>query len=53
VMGGRCQQEFDHAVPKLARAGTRISVMFRPLDESWAQRSGAVAREAGRWRAQA
>lgn len=38
VMGGRCQQELDHAVPKVAAAGPRLSVMFRPHDEGWVQR---------------
>lgn len=33
VMGGRCQQEFEHAVPKLAHAAPRISVMFREIDD--------------------
>ena len=30
VMGGTCQRTWDHAVPKVARAGPRISVTFRP-----------------------
>lgn len=29
VMGGTCQHRFEHAVPKRAAAGPRISVMFR------------------------
>lgn len=29
VMGGTCQAFFEHAVPKVARDTTRISVMFR------------------------
>ena len=29
VMGGTCQHAFEHAVPKIASAGSRISVMFR------------------------
>lgn len=29
VMGGTCQQTFEHAVPKVARAGMRIALMFR------------------------
>jgi alkylated DNA repair dioxygenase AlkB len=33
VMGGRCQQEWDHAVPKVASAGPRLSIMFRQLDD--------------------
>lgn len=30
VMGGSCQRTHDHAVPKVAKAGPRIAVMFRP-----------------------
>lgn len=29
VMGGSCQRRFQHGVPKVARAGPRISVTFR------------------------
>jgi alkylated DNA repair dioxygenase AlkB len=29
VMGGRCQLDFEHAVPKVKHAGPRISLMFR------------------------
>lgn len=29
VLGGTCQRTWDHAVPKQAGAGSRISVMFR------------------------
>ena len=29
VMGGSCQRTHDHAIPKVARAGPRIAVMFR------------------------
>lgn len=29
VMGGTCQSTFEHAVPKVAAAGPRISVQFR------------------------
>jgi alkylated DNA repair dioxygenase AlkB len=29
VLGGTCQRTFDHAVPKCAAGGSRISVMFR------------------------
>lgn len=29
VMGGTCQRTWQHAVPKVARAGPRICVMFR------------------------
>lgn len=31
VMGGTCQRTWDHAVPKVAHAGPRIAVMFRPV----------------------
>ncbi len=33
VMGGTCQRTWRHAVPKVAEAGPRIALMFRP---SWA-----------------
>ncbi len=33
VMGGRCQQEFDHCVPKVAAAAPRLSVMLREVDD--------------------
>ena len=32
VMGGSCQRTWEHAVPKQAHAGPRVSVQFRPLD---------------------
>jgi alkylated DNA repair dioxygenase AlkB len=32
VMGGSCQRTWQHAVPKVARAGPRISIQFRPAD---------------------
>ncbi len=32
VMGGSCQRTWEHAVPKAAHAGQRISVQFRPLN---------------------
>jgi len=31
VMGGTCQRTWGHAVPKVARAGPRISLTFRPV----------------------
>lgn len=31
VMGGTCQRTWDHGVPKVASAGPRIAVMFRPV----------------------
>lgn len=30
VMGGTCQRTWEHAVPKVASAGPRVAVMFRP-----------------------
>ncbi|MEM9613064.1 MAG: alpha-ketoglutarate-dependent dioxygenase AlkB [Actinomycetota bacterium] len=30
VMGGTCQRTWDHAIPKVAHAGPRIVIMFRP-----------------------
>ena len=32
VMGGTCQRTWEHAVPKVAHAGPRLSVQFRPLN---------------------
>ena len=32
VMGGSCQRTWEHAVPKTASAGPRISVQFRPFN---------------------
>lgn len=32
VMGGSCQRTWEHAVPKVAHAGPRISVQFRTLN---------------------
>lgn len=34
VMGGSCQRTWEHAVPKVAAAGPRISVQFRPAGVS-------------------
>jgi len=31
VMGGSCQRTWEHAVPKVAASGPRLSVQFRPL----------------------
>lgn len=31
VMGGTCQRTWQHAVPKAARAGPRMSVQLRPI----------------------
>jgi alkylated DNA repair dioxygenase AlkB len=31
VMGGTCQRTWDHSVPKVASAGPRIAIMFRPV----------------------
>ncbi len=32
VMGGSCQRTWEHSVPKMSRAGPRISVQYRPQD---------------------
>ncbi|MXG90410.1 alpha-ketoglutarate-dependent dioxygenase AlkB [Nocardioides flavescens] len=32
TMGGSCQRTWEHAVPKVAHAGPRISVQFRPFN---------------------
>ena len=32
VMGGSCQRTWEHAVPKVASAGPRVSVQFRPFN---------------------
>lgn len=32
VMGGSCQRTWEHAVPKVAHSGPRLSVQFRPLN---------------------
>jgi alkylated DNA repair dioxygenase AlkB len=32
VMGGSCQRTWEHAVPKVASAGPRISIQFRPFN---------------------
>jgi alkylated DNA repair dioxygenase AlkB len=34
VMGGTCQRTWQHSVPKVARAGPRIALMFRPRWET-------------------
>lgn len=31
VMGGSCQRTWRHGIPKVAAAGPRISIMFRPV----------------------
>jgi alkylated DNA repair dioxygenase AlkB len=30
VMGGSCQRTWQHSIPKVAQAGPRVAVMFRP-----------------------
>jgi len=32
VMGGSCQRTWEHAVPKVAHAGPRVSVQYRPFN---------------------
>jgi alkylated DNA repair dioxygenase AlkB len=43
VMGGTCQRTWEHAVPKAASSGPRISLTFRPTDVTSTDRPG-------RWR---
>ena len=31
VMGGTCQRTYEHAIPKVAQAGARIALMYRPV----------------------
>lgn len=38
VMGGRCQLDWLHGVPRAANAGPRISIMFRELEPPAAPR---------------
>jgi len=51
VMGGTCQRTWEHAVPKVATAGPRLSVQFRadePTDEvSAPPGAGAASGESG------
>ena len=35
VMGGTCQRTWDHGVPKVARAGPRLSLTFRPVGQDF------------------
>jgi alkylated DNA repair dioxygenase AlkB len=35
VMGGTCQRTWDHGVPKVARAGPRLSLTFRPVGQEF------------------
>jgi len=39
VMGGNCQETWEHGIPKEAQAGPRIAVMFR---EAWGEAEGAI-----------
>jgi alkylated DNA repair dioxygenase AlkB len=42
VLGGRCQAQWEHSVPKIAAAGPRVSAMLR-----WSSGKGAPVRNAG------
>jgi alkylated DNA repair dioxygenase AlkB len=42
VMGGSCQRTWDHAVPKVRRAGPRMSVQFRHVYDRPEQRRDRV-----------
>ena len=55
VMGGTCQRTWQHSVPKVRRAGPRLSLSFRAERlgrDDWGEPSGARApaiRSAGPW----
>ena len=40
VMGGTCQRTWDHGVPKVARAGPRMSLTFRPAGQELPEETG-------------
>jgi alkylated DNA repair dioxygenase AlkB len=40
VMGGTCRRTWDHSVPKVARAGPRISLTFRPAGQELPEEAG-------------
>ena len=40
VMGGACQHQWQHTVPKTARAGARMSITLRHSAEGWAAARG-------------
>jgi alkylated DNA repair dioxygenase AlkB len=47
VMGGRCQHDWEHSVPKLRHAiGPRMSITYRH-DAEWSRSSVAARRQAG------
>jgi alkylated DNA repair dioxygenase AlkB len=49
VMGGRCQHEWQHTVPKEPGAGPRISVTFRHSDPGPVAARSERAREIPAW----
>jgi len=50
VMGGTCQDTWEHAVPKMAHAGPRVSIMFREKVPSPVRRSSEGTRQNDAWR---
>lgn len=44
VMGGTCQRTWDHGVPKVARAGPRMSLTFRPKGQELPPEPGRSTR---------
>jgi alkylated DNA repair dioxygenase AlkB len=50
VMGGTAQRTFRHGVPKVAVAGPRIAVMFRPIWDAWSRNAAGAALPGGRLR---
>ena len=49
VMGGSCQRTWQHAVPKTALAGPRISIQFRPDTGDAASCAHAPVNRGGRF----
>ena len=47
VMGGDCQREFEHRVPKVALAGPRISITFRHSAPGSTTTAGAAGGDEG------
>lgn len=44
VMGGTCQREFEHGIPKVSSANPRLAVMFREVGRMRDSETGRVPR---------
>ena len=44
VMGGTCQQAFEHGIPKVSFANPRMAVMFREADRTGVSETGRRSR---------